>query len=221
MVRYGSEHKRETRRRIIASAGSRLKRDGIDGSGIASLMADAGLTNGAFYAHFASKEDLVASVVEEELRMQSAGLNDLAPGIAGVEQLVRDYLSPAHRDHRETGCPSAALLDEIARSAEVTKDAYTEGAKNLVSEIANRLSPDDPQSTHGKALVLFTMIIGTLQLARAVTDPGLSDEALAHGLEQALRFLGAQQAPRVRSATAADETGQDIIDASHPGRDPA
>ena len=74
MARYGQEHKDATRRRIIEAAGRRLKRDGIDGSGIAILMADAGLTNGAFYAHFASKDDLVASVVEEELRLQAAGL---------------------------------------------------------------------------------------------------------------------------------------------------
>ena len=190
MARYGSEHKEETRRRILESAGRRLKRDGLDGSGIAALMADAGLTHGAFYAHFASKEDLVASVVQEELRRQAVGLRTLAPGLAGLEQLVRSYLSPEHRDHSEAGCPSAALLDEIARSTEVTKDAYTAGAKTLVDEIATRLSPEEPASAHGQALILFTMIVGTLQLARAVTDPALSDQALAHGLDQALTFLG-------------------------------
>ena len=70
MARYGKEHKQATRRRIIEAAGRRLKRDGIDGSGIATLMADAGLTNGAFYAHFESKEDLVANAVAEQLREQ-------------------------------------------------------------------------------------------------------------------------------------------------------
>src|SRR6266568_4905500 len=70
MARYGKEHKQATRRRIIEMAGSRLKRDGIDGSGVATLMADAGLTNGAFYAHFDSKEDLVASTVADQLREQ-------------------------------------------------------------------------------------------------------------------------------------------------------
>ena len=192
MARYGNDRKEQTRRRIIETAGRRLKRDGIDASGIAALMADAGLTNGAFYAHFASKEDLVASVVEEEVRRQSLSLGRLAPGVAGVEQLVRAYLSPEHREHPEAGCPSAALLDEIGRSAEVTKDAYTAGTKTLIDQIATRLSPDDPESAHGRALILFTMIIGTLQLARAVTDPDLADEALAHGLEQALTQLGVE-----------------------------
>src|SRR6476660_5808147 len=70
MARYGSEHKEATRRRIVETAGRRLKRDGIDGSGIATLMADAGLTNGAFYAHFDSKEDLVVNTVADQLREQ-------------------------------------------------------------------------------------------------------------------------------------------------------
>ena len=87
-MRYGKERKRETRRRIIQTAGRRFKRDGIDGSGIATLMSDAGLTNGAFYAHFASKEDLVATTVADQLRAQRASFSALAPGHAGVEQYV-------------------------------------------------------------------------------------------------------------------------------------
>src|ERR687897_1862107 len=116
MARYGKDHKQATRRRIVEAAGRRLKRDGIDGSGVATLMADAGLTNGAFYAHFASKEDLVTTAVADELRTQSENLGAVAPGRGGVEQLVRAYLSPEHRDNPEDGCPSAALLDEIGRS---------------------------------------------------------------------------------------------------------
>ena len=75
MARYGKEHKQATRRRIVETAGRRLKRDGIEGSGIATLMADAGLTNGAFYNHFASKDDLVAAAVTDQLRDQSANFS--------------------------------------------------------------------------------------------------------------------------------------------------
>src|SRR5881227_3086987 len=98
VVRYGKEHKEATRRRIIEEAGRRFKRDGIDGSGIATLMKDAGLTNGAFYAHFESKEDLVATAVADQLREQREHFRTLAPGRAGAEQIVREYLSVQHRD---------------------------------------------------------------------------------------------------------------------------
>jgi len=77
-VRYGKERKQATRLRIIETAGRRFKTDGIDGSGVATLMADAGLTNGAFYAHFASKEDLVATAVADQLREQRESLRAVA-----------------------------------------------------------------------------------------------------------------------------------------------
>ena len=117
MARYGQEHKQATRQRIIEVAGRRLKRDGIDGSGIATLMADAGLTNGAFYAHFESKEDLVANAVVEQLREQRQSFSAQPPDRAGLGQIVRAYLSVQHRDNPQGGCASAALLDEIGRCA--------------------------------------------------------------------------------------------------------
>src|SRR5438094_8976008 len=122
MARYGKEHKQATRRRIIESAGRRLKRDGIDGSGIATLMADAGLTNGAFYAHFDSKEDLVANTVADQLREQRERY-----GGQSLEEVVRGYLSIQHRDDTDGGCPSAALLAETARSSASVTRPYTNG----------------------------------------------------------------------------------------------
>ena len=112
-MRYGKDQKQATRQRIVEAAGRRFKEDGIDGAGVAAVMSDAGLTNGAFFAHFASKDDLFASVIEEELRLQAQTFGALPDGLAGVEQLVRAYLSPEHRDHCDLGCTSAALLDEI------------------------------------------------------------------------------------------------------------
>jgi TetR/AcrR family transcriptional regulator, transcriptional repressor for nem operon len=176
MVRYGKEHKQVTRQRIIETAGRRLKRDGIDGSGVATLMKDAGLTNGAFYAHFDSKEDLV-------------GLNAVAPGRAGVEQMVREYLSPQHRDNPEQGCPSAALLDEITRCVDSTKLAYTGSVLAVVDDIAVRLAPQDPQSARTKTLSVYAMMVGTLQLSRALTDRQLADDLLEQGIRNALAAL--------------------------------
>src|SRR5438046_9566690 len=109
-MRYSKDHKRETRQRILEAAGRRFKEDGIDGSGVAALMADAGLTNGAFYAHFASKEHLLATAVADQLHERLERYRAAAPGRAGVERMVREYLSVEHRDNLEHGCPSGALL---------------------------------------------------------------------------------------------------------------
>ena len=196
MVRYSAEHKQATRQRIIETAGRRFKRDGIDGSGISALMTDAGLTNGAFYIHFASKDDLVAHVLADQLRAQYTYLRDqFAPGMAGVEQLVRDYLSTSHRDNAADGCPNAALLDEIDRCADATRQAYTEGVLALADEIAARLAPHAPASARAEALSLLALLVGTLQLSRALTDPRIADEILDQGIRRALTPLNtAEQA---------------------------
>ena len=189
MVRYDAEHKAQTRRRIIETAGRRVKQDGIDGSGVAALMADAGLTNGAFYAHFESKDDLVANVVADQLAAQRAVLAALPEGRAALEQFVRDYLAPRHRDHPDDGCPNAALLDEISRCGDAVRSSYTKGMQSLVDVIATHLSPENPAAAHTRALGLFTMLVATLQLARAVSDDELSDEILRSGILNAQLLL--------------------------------
>jgi TetR/AcrR family transcriptional regulator, transcriptional repressor for nem operon len=189
MARYDKEHKETTRRRIIEAAGQRLKRDGIDGSGVSVLMADAGLTNGAFYAHFESKEDLVATAVADQLRQQLQRYRAQASDREGVEQLVREYLSIEHRDDLEHGCPSAALLDELGRCSDATRNAYTNGVLTLADEIASRLAPDDPQAVRGQTLSLFALLIGTLQLSRALSDRRLADEVLEQGIDTALALI--------------------------------
>jgi TetR/AcrR family transcriptional repressor of nem operon len=192
MARYGKEQKQATRRRIIEVAGRRLKRDGIDGSGIATLMADAGLTNGAFYAHFESKEALVANALVEQLREQRESFSAQPPGRDGLAQIVRAYLSVQHRDNPEDGCPSAALLDEIGRSTDATKRAYTDGLLVVIDDIAARLASDDPHLARVKTLSVFAHMVGTLQVSRALADRQLADEVLEQGIQNALALLGAE-----------------------------
>jgi TetR/AcrR family transcriptional repressor of nem operon len=191
MARYGKEHKQATRQRIIEAAGRRLKRDGIDGSGIATLMADAGLTNGAFYAHFESKHDLVAQTVAEQLREQRRRFGAMPPGSAGLEQIVRAYLSVEHRDNPDAGCPSAALLDEIGRSTGATKRAYTDGLLAVIDDIAARIGADDPDRARVQTLSAFALMVGTLQVSRALADHQLADEVLEQGIQDARALLAA------------------------------
>ena len=188
-MRYSKDHKQETRQRILEAAGRRFKQDGIDGAGLAAVMSDAGLTNGAFYAHFASKEDLVANVLADQLRAQRQSFDDQPSDRAGLEAFVRAYLSPEHRDELADGCPSAALLDEIARRPTDTRDVFTWEVMGVIDDIAARLDPTDPGAARADALTVFGLMVGTLQLARTLTDRDLSDQLLARGVETALKLL--------------------------------
>jgi TetR/AcrR family transcriptional repressor of nem operon len=188
MVRYRPEHKDETRRRMVDAAGRRFKRDGFDGSGVATLVADAGLTNGAFYGHFASKGDLIATVVAEQIAAQVARVEGLPHGLESVETFVREYLSPEHRDDPGNGCPSAALLDEITRQDRATRQAYTDGVRALIDAIARHLAVGDSVGARDRAIGLFTLLVSSLQLARAVTDQELSDQILTSSYDNAMRI---------------------------------
>ena len=185
-MRYGKDQKQATRQRIVEAAGRRFKQDGIDGAGVAAVMSDAGLTNGAFYAHFTSKEDLVANVLADQLRAQRHSLDAQPSDRAGLEAFIRAYLSPQHRDQCADGCPSAALLDEIARRPAATRQVFTDELMGVIDDIAARLDPTDAEAARTDALTLFGMMIGTLQLARALTDRDLSDQLLARGVRDGL-----------------------------------
>ena len=188
-MRYSKDHKQATRQRIVEAAGRRFKQDGIEGAGVAAVMSDAGLTNGAFYGHFTSKEDLVANVLAEQLRAQRQSFDAHSSDRTGLEAFIRSYLSPQHRDQYADGCPSAALLDEIARRPAATRQVFTDELMGVIDDIASRLDPTDAEAARTDALTIFGMMIGTLQLARALTDRDLSDQLLARGVETALKLL--------------------------------
>jgi TetR/AcrR family transcriptional repressor of nem operon len=188
-MRYRKDQKQVTRQRILEAAGRRFKQDGIDGAGVATVMSDAGLTNGAFYNHFTSKEDLVANVLADQLRAQRHSFDAEPSDRAGLEAFLRSYLSAQHRDQCADGCPSAALLDEIARRPAATRQVFTDELMRVIDDIASRLDPTDADAARTDALTLFGLMLGTLQLARALTDRDLSDQLLAQGVETASKLL--------------------------------
>ena len=185
-MRYGKDQKDATRQRIVEAAGRRFKEDGIDGAGVAAVMSDAGLTNDG---HFTSKEDLVANVLADQLHAQRHSFDAQPPDRAGLEAFIRAYLSPQHRDQCAEGCPSAALLDEIARRPAATRRVFTDELMGVIDDVASRLDPTDAESARTDALTIFGMMIGTLQLARALTDRDLSDQLLGRGVQTALKLL--------------------------------
>jgi len=180
-MRYEKGRKDSTRDRILEVASRKLRQDGIAGSGLAGIMSAAGLTNGAFYAHFSSKSELVEKSLERATDEQWQQFEkDISSG--HLFNIVRAYLSEQHRDHSESGCASAALLPEISRQEPDTRHVYTESVKRLLNAIEKQLA-DMPKGPKAREIAIGTLglLIGTLQIARAVDDPALSKDILAAG----------------------------------------
>lgn len=178
-MRYEKGRKDSSRRRILEIAAQKFRADGIAATGLAGIMSDAGLTNGAFYPHFKSKAALVGESVTAALQEQSEQIADLL--VAGGPDLVIDtYLSAAHRDNPGIGCASSALLPELGREPAETRHLYTEQVLSLVHQVSDHLDPQ-VAGRQGVAMAIFATLVGTLQLARTVDDPELSDRILAAG----------------------------------------
>lgn len=182
-MRYEKGRKDASRRRIMAVAAERFRCEGIAASGLAGIMSDAGLTNGAFYPHFQSKAELVRESVTSALEDQSHRLQD-AFAAGGLEAVLAVYLSAEHRDNPGSGCVSAALLPELARQPPETRSLYAARLLTMVQQMASSLPPqtEDPE---GVALGIYATLIGALQLARATQGTALSDRILAAGADAA------------------------------------
>lgn len=170
----------ENRERILEAAGRLFREKGFDGVGVAELMKTAGLTNGAFYGHFASKDDLIAKACERVLTSDRDPWAPLALDGAGgaLASLLRDYLSPRHRDARGGGCLFAALGGEVARQSPPVRRSFTESLKDRVATLARGLGGGSAQARREQALATISAMVGALILARAVDDPELSSELL-------------------------------------------
>jgi TetR/AcrR family transcriptional regulator, transcriptional repressor for nem operon len=180
-MRYEKGRKDITHDRILEVAARKLRQEGIAGSGLAGIMSEAGLTNGAFYAHFSSKSEMVEKSLERATDEQWQQFEkEIASG--RLLNIVRAYLSEQHRDHPESGCSSAALLPEISRQEPDTRRVYTESVKRLLHAIEEQL-PNMPKGPKAReiAIAMLGLLIGTLQLARAVDDPSLSKDMLTAG----------------------------------------
>jgi TetR/AcrR family transcriptional repressor of nem operon len=190
-MRFEKGHKAATRQKIIETAAARFRKDGIAATGIAGLMADAGLTHGGFYAHFGSKEALVREALEAAALGSRARLDRAGAKIPGLEGYIRSYLRPAHRDAPEQGCFVAALGAELARHEPETRAAVTDKVEGLLARIAAQLPAGaSAERRLETAIGIFGVMSGTLQLARAVTNEAMSDKILESGIAAALKLAG-------------------------------
>ena len=177
--RTAPSRKEVTHERIVEVAARAIRRSGYDGTGVADIMKEAGLTHGGFYAHFASREAMLAEAADRAGAETVAASAGIAAAAASPEQalesLLRVYLSKAHVEGAERGCPIVALGSEMPRQAPEVRRAATRRIKEMIDVVA-RQSPDWGQpGAHEHALVTVATMVGTLLLARAVDDAKLSD----------------------------------------------
>jgi TetR/AcrR family transcriptional repressor of nem operon len=177
-MRYPAGETAEKHEKILEEAARLFRERGFGGASVAEIMKAAGLTHGAFYAHFPSKEALQAEAVECALAQSDRLIDALTAEESDSKRAFLDsYLSAAHRDDPGLGCAIAALGPEIARDC-AARIPFTQRVKHMIDEMAGRFQWKPKSAARRKAIHLLSAAVGALVLARAVDDPRFSDEIL-------------------------------------------
>jgi TetR/AcrR family transcriptional regulator, transcriptional repressor for nem operon len=170
--------KEATHDRIVDAAARAIRRSGYNGTGVADIMKDAGLTHGGFYAHFASREAMLAEAADRagsEAVVLMERVAATVPPQQALQAMMQAYLSEAHVKSIETGCATAALGSEMPRQAPEVRRAATRRIKEMIDLVARHLPDWGQHGAHEHALVAVSTMVGALILARAVDDARLSD----------------------------------------------
>jgi AcrR family transcriptional regulator len=189
-MRYSAEHTKETRTRIVDAAGRLFRAQGYGGSGIDGLTKAAGVTNGAFYGHFKSKGEAFRTAVV-------TGLRDLRAGIAQIKAaeakdwlvaFIDFYLGPKRTCEVGESCTLPNLSPDVMRSDDETRTAYQAELIDIIGEISSGLPGSSEEQNDDDAIALLALLAGGVTLARAVTDPALS-ERIARAVKRAALTL--------------------------------
>jgi TetR/AcrR family transcriptional regulator, transcriptional repressor for nem operon len=173
--------KQLTHDRIVETAARAIRRGGFQGVGVADIMKEAGLTHGGFYAHFDSRNALLAEAFERAGQESSAVVAQRSAarqsrGATPLRALIEGYLSEEHLDATETGCPVAALVSEIPRQADEVREAAARRVRTFVANVQKKLPEGAARESAG---LIVSQLVGTLQLARAMDDRAQAKALLA------------------------------------------
>ena len=178
-MRYDNEHKQRTHRKLIEEASAAIRLHGPDNISVAALMAKLGLTHGGFYAHFKSKDDLIAEAInymlEERVKSFEKNLESASDISVVLTNYIDLYLSPVHRDTRDKGCAVVALNGDIARMSDDTKVRFELGTQKmltLLSTILAKLNKPQPESL---AASVLSEMAGAVGIARAMSSAEQSE----------------------------------------------
>lgn len=185
-MRYSAQHKAKTHEKVLKKAAEQMRRRGVQGTGIASLMGKVGLTHGGFYAHFPNKSALIAEATGpmlEEGVAEVIAAAEAAPDGQKVRAIINAYLSPQHRDSREV-CPVSGLAGEMGRQSGTIRNAYICAIEDRLKLIARFFPGTNEQERRDRARLMMSGMAGTMMIAKAMTNRKASD----HFLEQAREF---------------------------------
>jgi TetR/AcrR family transcriptional repressor of nem operon len=190
----------ETRKRILEVAAQAFKSKGITATGVAEIMAAAGLTNGAFYRHFASKEQLVAEACASSMDVLVESAEVAAEGgQASFLKHLEDFLSAEYRDDTLGGCPLVAMGSELVRADTQTRRAASQGFQQLIDIVARWTPAEDLTSARAEAMFTLSAMIGAVTMSRIVDDPDLSDQVLNATRQRLTDQTAKPQPKRLRS----------------------
>lgn len=200
-----TELKEASLQRILSAAAARLRAEGLAGAAIAPVMQEAGLTHGAFYAHFNNKDDLAVAAFRFALqdnrpRWMGAARSESWPD--RLKRLAKRYLTTAHRDNLPDSCALAALAADAARGSSGFKQAYEDELKKSLCAICNspdESSPLDP-ARFDEAIAFMALCAGGIALARAVDDAAFSEQILAACRQATGRFAMPEDPPPLGGA---------------------
>jgi TetR/AcrR family transcriptional repressor of nem operon len=191
-MRYAAEHKDETRTKVLRAAATAMRVHGPDGVGVADIMRSVGLTHGGFYAHFRNKDDLVAQAVTQ-MFFDAGGKWDRAtanlPRAQALATFIDRYVSARHRDDVSRGCPLTSVAMDLSRQTGDARAAFDRGVAGLLTRLENWL-PQDAADAKQHAVSLLAEMVGAVALARAVSDPALSDTILTDARRSVRRHAG-------------------------------
>ncbi|MEL7537606.1 MAG: TetR/AcrR family transcriptional regulator [Pseudomonadota bacterium] len=188
MARKSNAEKAASRENIVAAAARLIRQSGIDETSVAAIMQAAGMTHGGFYRHFESKDDLVTAAVTESFK---AGLDEFSEHHDGTpdeaEAYIAQYLSDDHVEQPDIGCPIPLLGAEIARGTDTWQRALADGVATATRKLGEGL----PGLSRADVLTLFSTLVGTVVLSRAVGDGALRAELLAANREHVAKAVSA------------------------------
>ncbi|MFV3308688.1 TetR/AcrR family transcriptional regulator [Pseudomonas sp. NY15181] len=188
-MRYSEDHKAQTRERIINEAAQRFRSEGVDATGLQTLMKALGLTHGGFYAHFKSKDELVEIALQQAAEQLRSRVDQQFEQENPLPGFIDQYLSVGHRAAPGKGCPLPTMSAELgARGhASPTTDAIVRARMSAIEDALPAEHAED------ESVALLATLVGALVLSRSVADPELSDRILESTRRHLKREIGAAE----------------------------